>query len=453
MRSSTLRAVLANTSKDWVSEFAPASQQKFLSYCVGWLSALGWQASIAGTAYVSSALILELVAFNNPSFVTQRWHATLVMIAISLFGTLFNTFGAKKLPLLEGLVLCLHIFGFFAIIIPLWVLAPKAPASQVFGQFSNFGGWSSTGAACIVGQLTATASLSGSDAPVHLSEEVCMEHSRRACQRLSYAGQKCVPCGPAHDARNYASQWRDGFRHDCYLCVCELENEHLSALADRIQCITDIEAVVDSTAVFPFVEVLYAGTGSKAAATVMAALPLILTTVTALNALAAASRQSWSLSRDGGLPFSGWFRRVVTIGTPIPLNAIMFSLTITVIISLINIGSSTAFNSITGLLTGATFFSYAVSIGCILLKRLRGQSLPEARWSLGRFGLPINLISLLFVVFSAIISFFPLFAEVTVQTMNWSVVMFSGVLLIAAADYLFRGRKKYAGPVVYINRD
>jgi amino acid transporter len=185
----------------------------------------------------------------------------------------------------------------------------------------------------------------------------------------------------------------------------------------------------------------------------MAALPLTLTSVTTLNALAAASRQAWSLSRDGGLPFSGWFRKVVTIGTPIPLNAIMFSLSITVILSLINIGSSTAFNSIIGLLTGATFFSYGVSIGCILFKRLRGEGLPEARWSLGRLGLPINLISLLFVIFSAVISFFPLFAVVTAQTMNWSVVMFSGVLIIAAADYLFRGRKKYAGPVVQINRN
>jgi amino acid transporter len=164
-----------------VSEFAPASQQKFLSYCVGWLSALGWQAAIAGTAYVSAALILELIAFNNPSFVAQRWQTTLLMIAIALFGTLFNTFGAKRLPLLEGLVLCLHVFGFFAIIIPLWVLAPKAAASQVFGQFSNFGGWSSVGAACVIGQLTATSSLAGSDAPVHLSEEVWIDWS---CVRL-----------------------------------------------------------------------------------------------------------------------------------------------------------------------------------------------------------------------------------------------------------------------------
>lgn len=162
----------ANTSADWVSEFAPASQQKFLSYVVGWLSALGWQAVIAGGSYSTSSLMLQLVSFNNPSYVPQNWHVTLMMIGVASFATLFNTFGAKQLPLLEGLVLFIHIFGFFVIIITLWAMAPKAPASQVFGEFSNFGGYSSIGTACFVGTIAATASFAGSDAPAHLAEEV-----------------------------------------------------------------------------------------------------------------------------------------------------------------------------------------------------------------------------------------------------------------------------------------
>jgi choline transport protein len=93
------------------------------------------------------------------------------MIGIGVIGTLMNTYGAKHLPVLEGIVLIVHIFGFFCIIIPLWVLAPKAPAREVFGTFDNFGGWSSIGAACFVGSITATGSFAGSDAAVHLSEE------------------------------------------------------------------------------------------------------------------------------------------------------------------------------------------------------------------------------------------------------------------------------------------
>lgn len=94
------------------------------------------------------------------------------MIAVGIIGTLMNTYGAKRLPILEGIVLVVHVFGFFCIIIPLWVLSPKAPASEVFGHFENFGGWSTIGAACFVGSITGTGSFAGSDAAVHLSEEV-----------------------------------------------------------------------------------------------------------------------------------------------------------------------------------------------------------------------------------------------------------------------------------------
>jgi choline transport protein len=52
-----------------------------------------------------------------------------------------------------------------------------------------------------------------------------------------------------------------------------------------------------------------------------------------------------------------------------------------------------------------------------------------------------------------VISFFPLFAAVTAQTMNYGVVMFAGVAVIAMVNYLVHGRKVYKGPVVYVNRD
>lgn len=172
----------------------------------------------------------------------------------------------------------------------------------------------------------------------------------------------------------------------------------------------------------------------------------------------------------GGLPFSGWFQKVgmsprptsspysqspqiVTIGTPIPINAILFSLSIVVVLALINLGSTTAFNSIVALLTSATSFSYALSIGCILQRRIRGPALPPARFSLGKFGIPINIFALGYVITAATASFFPVTTPVDASSMNWSIVIFSGVFLIASTDYLLRGRKKYVGPVVRIHSD
>lgn len=112
-----------------------------------------------------------MVSIYHPSYQQENWHQSLLMIGVGIIGTLMNTYGAKRLPILEGIVLVVHIFGFFCIIIPLWVLAPKAPASEVFGSFTNFGGWSTIGTACFVGSITATGSFAGSDAAAHMAEE------------------------------------------------------------------------------------------------------------------------------------------------------------------------------------------------------------------------------------------------------------------------------------------
>jgi choline transport protein len=114
----------------------------------------------------------------------------------------------------------------------------------------------------------------------------------------------------------------------------------------------------------------------------------------------------------------------------------LFSLSITVIIALINLassgqasemcvsadalqGSTAALNTIFALLTGATSFSYAVSITCVLVKRLSGAQLPPARFSLGNLAVPVNIFAVAYVVTAAVASFFPVAVPVDAASMNW----------------------------------
>lgn len=146
--------------------------------------------------------------------------------------------------------------------------------------------------------------------------------------------------------------------------------------------------------------------------------------------------------------------RLVNIdGSPLPLNAILASMPICFILALLNLGGSEVFNSIIGLMNGAVGLTYALSIACILWRRLFGEPLPKSRWSLGYLGVPVNLVALLYQVLTTIISFFPLFSHVNAQTMNWGIAMFLGVMIICLANYLVMGRKIYEGPVVRIIKD
>ena len=123
---------------------------------------------IAGVCFFTAELIEALIILNNPTFVPQPYHATLLIIAVAAFSIFFNTFLAKRLPLVEAILLLIHICGFFAILIPLWTLAPRANAKDVFTNFNNGGGWNSEGPSALVGLLTAVISLTGSDSAAHM---------------------------------------------------------------------------------------------------------------------------------------------------------------------------------------------------------------------------------------------------------------------------------------------
>jgi len=66
---------------------------------------------------------------------TLSWQATLTVFLFILLTVGFNIYFAQHLPLAEGIVLFLHVFGFFAFLLTLWIMADHAPAEQVFTSF------------------------------------------------------------------------------------------------------------------------------------------------------------------------------------------------------------------------------------------------------------------------------------------------------------------------------
>lgn len=120
------------------------------------------------------------------------------------------------------------------------------------------------------------------------------------------------------------------------------------------------------------------------------------------------------------------------------------------ILCLINLGSSLAFNIIVSLTLLALLSTYMISIGCVLRKRLLHEPLPPARWSLGRFGIPINTFAFLYSGFVIVFSCFPTAVPVTADTANWAPVVWVGVILLSWLVYLVHGVGVYTAPVVFV---
>lgn len=190
----------------------------------------------------------------------------------------------------------------------------------------------------------------------------------------------------------------------------------LAFMLTYVYSIQDLQLqIIDSDAAYPFIDVFQHAVGSKAGAIGMTVPVIILSICVAINAMAAASRQAWAFSRDEGLPFPSWWSKVRVINkTPIPVNATIASIWFAILAALLNLAGSEVFDSIIGLATGAICGTYVISIGAIISRRFSGRPLPGSRFSLGKFGLPINIISFLYQIQLIVFAYFPVESPVTV---------------------------------------
>lgn len=126
-------------------------------------------------------------------------------------------------------------------------------------------------------------------------------------------------------------------------------------------------------------------------------------------------------------------------------------------LSAINFGSTLAFNAILSVSNAALIFSYIISVGCVRLKRWRGEPLLQRRWDLGKWGAPINDITLAFLAIGFVFSFFPVAPLVGDPTwaadMNWAIVIFAATVLLASGYFWAGGRYKYVAPVSLVKQD
>ena len=81
------------------------------------------------------------------------------------------------------------------------------------------------------------------------------------------------------------------------------------------------------------------------------------------------------------------------------------------------------------------------------MKRLSGEPLPPRAWSLGRYGLAINLASLCFLVVFLVWGFLPPITPVEPKNMNWGCLIYGFVVIFATIYYILRGKKVYTPPV------
>jgi choline transport protein len=118
-------------------------------------------------------------------------------------------------------------------------------------------------------------------------------------------------------------------------------------------------------------------------------------------------------------------------------------------LSLVNVGSTTAFNALVSLSTLGLYCSYGIPILIFAIRRFNGDDRIEfGPWNLGRAGFAINVVAIVFCIFLVIFMSFPTELPVTANNMNYASVLFTAVIGFALVYYFVAGKKRYTGPVV-----
>lgn len=118
------------------------------------------------------------------------------------------------------------------------------------------------------------------------------------------------------------------------------------------------------------------------------------------------------------------------------------------LLSLINIGSSTALNAVVSLSSIALYVSYLIPITLLLTKRIRNESVAWGPFHLNpRLGILVNIYAIIYAVFICVFLPFPPYTPVTATNMNYAGPVFSALIIIALGYWFFRGRKFYQGPI------
>ncbi|MFF4607900.1 amino acid permease [Streptomyces sp. NPDC001339] len=377
----------------------------------GWLNLLGLVGAIAGIDYGCAQFV---AAFLNLQFgfAASPTYTFVIFLAVLLLHAVLNLQGVRLVSVLNVVSVWWHLAG-VAVIVGALALVPShhQSASFVFTEFVNDTGFGSTWYVALIGLLLAQYTFSGYDASAHLSEETTN-------------AQVAAPRGIL---RAIVWSWGAGF-------------VLLAGLTFAIQDYTAVQG-----AAVPPAQIFQDALGAGAAKALL--LLVVVAQLFCGNAgTAAASRMIFAFSRDRALP--GWqhWQRVKN-GTP--RAAVWLSVTAAAVLVLPSLYSPTAYGAVTAINVIGITPAYAIPIFLRIKNRRRFTAGP---WNLGRWGVPVGVVAVVWVAFVTILFCLPQHYPITAGTFNYAPIALVAVLSVSTLWWWF-AKRTYTVPTAPVDRD
>ncbi|KAL1876838.1 hypothetical protein VTK73DRAFT_9140 [Phialemonium thermophilum] len=394
---------------------SPPAWRRIASWICGWLYTVG---NITITLAVNFGTTLFFVGCINvfesePGvgiFSPTDWQLYLIFLGITFLCNAVSSLGNRHLPLLDTAAIFWTFIGVLAIMVTILVVARggRHSAEYVFTHFETHSGWPK-GWSFMVGLLHAGYATSSTGMIISMCEEV----------------------------RNPSTQVPKAMVATIFINTFA----GLLFLIPLCFVLPNIEDLISSAQPVPVI--IKSAVGNSGGAIALCLPLLVLAVLCGISCTTAASRCTWAFARDGAIPGSRWWRQV-NHRLDAPLNAMMLSMVVQILLGLIYFGSQAAFNAFSGVGVISLTASYAVPIAISLFtgrKALKG-----AKFNMGIFGVFANVVALAWSALAMPLFCMPSVIPVTAETVNYAPVVFVAATVISAAWYIAWGHKNYAGP-------
>jgi amino acid transporter len=154
------------------------------------------------------------------------------------------------------------------------------------------------------------------------------------------------------------------------------------------------DAALETDTGYPIIQIVYNAVEDKVATSAIISIMIAMFVFATIGIMASTSRLTWAFARDKGLPFSTILSRIHP-RFKLPLNSILLTAVINFLLSLINIGSVTAFNAMLSLAVVALYLTYITPVILILHLRLT-TTITWGPFKMGKIGPAVNIISILY---------------------------------------------------------
>ncbi|KAI5958257.1 TPO5 [Candida theae] len=387
------------------------------SWVTGWLLLIGNWTYAVSIIYSGSEFTLSIISLKD-EFRASRWLVNGVFLIILALAGLINLKFFRHLERINKASILWTIYTVLAIDILLIFYAPRTNSiKQILTTFDNSrSGWPDP-LAFMVGLQAPAFSLTGYGMLLSISDEV----------------------------KNAERNMPKGMLYSMLLAS-------LTGLIFIIPILTilpELELLLDgNTNIMPIEIIFKLSTESFIISFLMACLLVGTIMFQSIGSLTTASRSTFALARDGGLPMAHLWTEVSSVEEyAIPKNALYLSIVVCAVLSLLSLLSRTAFNAFMG--AAVVSLTVANGIPVFLLMLNKRQKIKGAAFRLGVFGWLVNGIS----VFWTILSIFILCVPPVIKNLDWSRMNYASVVLVlflgfSILSYVTWGSKSFTGPEI-----